>query len=44
MLGVVPTGEVPYWMEPPWLPSGRVWVGVADHLEWGVAVDGRACS
>ena len=30
-LGVVPTGEAPIFMRPPWLPSGVEWVGVIDH-------------
>lgn len=30
--GIVPTGEVPIYEAPPWLPRGEAWVGVADHV------------
>ena len=40
-LGVVPTGEAPHYVEPPWLPSAESWVGVADRLVVeGVPLDG----
>ncbi|MEI8254534.1 MAG: retroviral-like aspartic protease family protein, partial [Deltaproteobacteria bacterium] len=40
-LGVVPTGEAPFYMQPPWLPAGETWVGLLDHVEIaGLPVDG----
>jgi len=40
-LGIVPTGEVPIYQEPPWLPSGTSWIGVADRMTVaGVHLDG----
>jgi hypothetical protein len=40
-LGVVPTGDAPIYYEPPWLPSGNDWVGVADRLTVsGIDLDG----
>lgn len=41
VMGVVPTGEVPMYLEPPWLPSGSSWIGVADRLTVeGIPLDG----
>ena len=41
VMGVVPTGEVPLYLEPPWLPSGSSWVGVVDRLTVeGIPLDG----
>lgn len=40
-LGVVPTGEAPFYMEPPWLPAGETWVGLLDRVEVaGLPIDG----
>ncbi|MEM9194109.1 MAG: PDZ domain-containing protein, partial [Myxococcota bacterium] len=40
-IGVVPTGEVPFYIEPPWLPAHTAWVGVVDRLDVaGVPLDG----
>jgi hypothetical protein len=40
-MGVVPTGEVPIYIEPPWLPSASSWIGVADRITIeGIPIDG----
>ena len=40
-LGVVPTGEVPLYTEPAWLPADTAWIGVLDRVTVaGVALDG----
>ncbi len=40
-MGVVPTGEVPIYIEPPWLPPGSSWIGVVDRMTVaGVPIDG----
>jgi len=39
--GVVPTGEVPFYMEPAWLPAGSAWIGVVDRITIaGIEIDG----
>jgi hypothetical protein len=40
-LGIVPTGEPPFYAEPAWLPADTAWVGVADRLSVaGIPLDG----
>ena len=36
--GVVPTGEAPIYLDPPWLPSGPVWTGIVSRLVVGGVV------
>ncbi len=40
-LGVVPTGETPYFLDPPWLPEVNAEIGVLPHATiGGVEIDG----